>query len=91
MSQRQLFPNSREVAGLLCLSCVLDACDESDPGCLYRQARPPVTITRRGYMADYYQDNREKKIAAAKERNQADPAAYAAYMREYRARKRETA
>lgn len=43
---------------------------------------------RKEYLRNHYQANRERKIAAAKARNQADLAAYAAYMREYRARKK---
>lgn len=87
--QIQLFPNSRDAIDLLCLQCVLDACDEDDPGCLYRQTRPTVTTKRREYMADYYTDNRDKKIAAASERQKANRPERAAYMREYRARQQE--
>lgn len=44
---------------------------------------------RKEYFRDHYRANREQKISAAKARNQADPARYAAYMREYRKRARQ--
>lgn len=76
MRQEQLFPNSRQVAGLLCLQCPLEICDESDPGCLYVRAE-----SRKDYYREHYQANREKKIAAAKERNKTPE--YRLYQIEY--------
>jgi len=49
-----------------CLSCVLPECDDKSPLCGF------VTITRarRPYMAAYYEDNRERKLSAAKARHE---------------------
>ena len=69
-------------ADLTCLKCVLFDCDEDSPQCLYQIAR-----TRKEYYADYYRANREAKIAAAKQRNNANPRD-ASYYREYRARRK---
>ncbi len=72
----------RETKGLLCLQCVLADCDEDDPLCLYREAKG-----RKTYWREYYQTNREKKIQAAKERQQANCHDHVVAVRRYRARK----
>lgn len=77
-----------EQADLICTQCPLADCDEKSLWCLFRlatddpneaQKRVLMGITRRmprrKYFAEYYQANREKKNAMAKER--------------YRARKKE--
>jgi hypothetical protein len=79
MGDATLWNAIREVKGLLCLQCKIDPCDESDPRCLYSLAK-----SRTQYQRDYYQANRDKKLAATKARNAEKHDEYLAYQAAYR-------
>ena len=64
-----------------CTKCLLENCDEGDPQCFFRIWR---IAERSEYFKEHYRRNREKKIAAATERNQQNHAEYLAYQANYR-------
>lgn len=51
-----------------CLNCQLPICDDKDARCAFVQI---TRQDRKQYFADYYQANRDKKLAAANARHQA--------------------
>jgi hypothetical protein len=64
---------------MLCLHCSLPICDEDSVVCLYSLAAQPnpaqraiikreKQLPRKKYFRDYYQANRDAKLAAANER-----------------------
>jgi hypothetical protein len=74
----------------ICSRCPLFECNDKDPNCLLRQTAPERIegATRKEYFADYYKANRNRKLAAAIERQKANPRD-ASYYREYRQRVRQ--
>jgi hypothetical protein len=63
----------------ICGNCPLETCDEESLWCLFRFITDPndaqkkfskQAVKRGKYQSNYYQENREKKLAAANLRNQ---------------------
>lgn len=85
MGDTPLFCYLRETKGLLCLQCVLEDCDETDPSCLYRTMKD-----RKEYWREYYKENRTRKLGAAKARNNANRKEYLTYQKNYRKKRSKT-